>query len=69
MNVCGCPKSETAVFTSIETGLTIDDKTEVKSGLTGNERIFVSFPEGSARPRTEPRGVPGLSPSPQRSRG
>jgi HlyD family secretion protein len=65
-------QSDTAVFTAIETGLTIDDKTEVKSGLTGNERIFVSFPEGSARPRTEPRGVPGLSPSPsspQRSRG
>ena len=65
-------QSETAVFTPIETGLTVDDKTEVKSGLTGDEKIFVSFPEGSARPRTEPRGVPGLSPSPsspQRSRG
>ncbi len=60
-------QSETPVFTPIETGLTVDDKTEVKSGLTGNEKIFISFPEGS-RPKTEPRGIPGLSPSPQRSR-
>lgn len=61
-------QSETPVFTTIETGITVDDKTEVKSGLTGNEKIFVSFPEGS-RPRTNPSGIPGLSPSPQRSRG
>lgn len=61
-------QSETPVFTPIETGVTVDDKTEVKSGLNGDEKIFVSFPEGS-RPRTEPRGIPGLSPSPQRSRG
>ncbi len=60
-------QSETPVFTPIETGLTVDDKTEVKSGLTGNEKIFVSFPEGS-RPKTNPTGIPGLSPSPQRSR-
>jgi HlyD family secretion protein len=60
-------KSETPVFTPIETGLTVDDKTEIKSGLTGDEKIFISFPEGS-RPKTEPRGIPGLSPSPQRSR-
>ena len=62
-------QSETPVFTTIETGVTVDDKTEVKSGLTGNEKIFVSFPEGS-RPKTNPSGIPGLSsPSPQRSRG
>ena len=61
-------QSETPVFTNIETGLTVDDKTEIKSGLTGNEKIFVSFPEGS-RPRSNPSGIPGLSPSPQRSRG
>jgi HlyD family secretion protein len=61
-------QSETPVFTTIETGVTIDDKTEVKSGLTGDEKIFVSFPEGS-RPRTNPSGIPGLSPSPQRNRG
>ncbi|MFN5964513.1 MAG: efflux transporter periplasmic adaptor subunit, partial [Pseudanabaena sp.] len=57
------------VFTQIETGVTVDDKTEVKSGLNGDEKIFVSFPEGS-RPKSEPRGVPGLTPStPQRQRG
>ncbi|MBD2177782.1 efflux RND transporter periplasmic adaptor subunit [Pseudanabaena sp. FACHB-1998] len=61
-------QSETPVFTPIETGVTVDDKTEVKSGLTGNEKIYVSFPEGS-RPRSNPSGIPGLSPSPQRSRG
>ena len=62
-------QSATPVFTQIETGVTVDDKTEVKSGLTGDEKIFVSFPEGS-RPRSEPRGVPGLTPSsPQRQRG
>ena len=62
-------QSTTPVFTQIETGMTVDDKTEVKSGLTGDEKIFVSFPEGS-RPKSEPRGVPGLTPpSPQRQRG
>jgi HlyD family secretion protein len=62
-------QSTTPVFTQIETGVTVDDKTEVKSGLNGDEKIFVSFPEGS-RPKTEPRGVPGLTPStPQRQRG
>ncbi|MEI6328541.1 MAG: efflux RND transporter periplasmic adaptor subunit [Pseudanabaena sp. ELA645] len=61
-------QSETPVFTTIETGVTVGDRTEVKSGLTGNEKIFVSFPEGS-RPRSNPSGIPGLSPSPQRSRG
>ncbi|MCA6572592.1 MAG: efflux RND transporter periplasmic adaptor subunit [Pseudanabaena sp. M57BS1SP1A06MG] len=62
-------QSATPVFTQIETGVTVDDKTEVKSGLNGDEKIFVSFPEGS-RPKSEPRGVPGLTPStPQRQRG
>ncbi len=62
-------QSPAPVFTQIETGVTVDDKTEVKSGLNGDEKIFVSFPEGS-RPKTEPRGVPGLTPStPQRQRG
>ena len=61
-------QSETPVFTTIETGITVDDKTEIKSGLTGDEKIFVAFPEGS-RPKTNPSGIPGLSPSPQRQRG
>lgn len=62
-------QSTTPIFTQIETGVTVDDKTEVKSGLNGDEKIFVSFPEGS-RPKSEPRGIPGLTPStPQRQRG
>lgn len=59
--------SETPVFTPIETGLTVGNQTEVKSGLTGDEKIMVSFPEGS-RPRTEPRGLPGIS-TPSQRRG
>ncbi|MEI6064249.1 MAG: efflux RND transporter periplasmic adaptor subunit [Pseudanabaena sp. ELA748] len=58
-------QSETPVFTEIETGITVGNQTEIKSGLTGDEKIVVSFPEGT-RPRTE---IPGLSPTPQRSRG
>jgi HlyD family secretion protein len=50
------------VFTRIETGVTVNNKTEVKSGLNGNERVLISFPPG-ARPRSQPRGgvFPGAS--------
>ncbi|MBC6436009.1 efflux transporter periplasmic adaptor subunit, partial [Nostoc sp. HG1] len=49
------------VFTPIETGVTANNFTEVKSGLTGNERVLLSFPPGS-RPQSTPRGgvFPGL---------
>ncbi len=49
------------VFTPIETGVTMNNFTEVKSGLTGNERVLLSFPPGS-RPQSTPRGgvFPGL---------
>ncbi|WP_041565774.1 efflux RND transporter periplasmic adaptor subunit [Nostoc punctiforme] len=49
------------VFTRIETGVTANNFTEVKSGLTGNERVLLSFPPGS-RPQSTPRGgvFPGL---------
>lgn len=49
------------VFTRIETGATVNNFTEVKSGLTGNERVLLSFPPGS-RPQSTPRGgvFPGL---------
>ncbi len=49
------------VFTRIETGATVDKFTEVESGLTGNERVLLSFPPGS-RPQSTPRGgfFPGL---------
>ena len=35
------------VFVPITIGITINDKTEVKSGLTGNEQILLSFPPGT----------------------
>lgn len=60
-------EGEAPVFTPIITGLTVNDKTEVKSGLTGNERVLISFPPGM-RPQSTPRGgVPGIggAPSPR----
>jgi HlyD family secretion protein len=51
------------VFTPIVTGLSVGDKTEVKSGLKGDENVLISFPEGM-RPQTNiPLGVPGMQPS------
>ncbi|MEA5549689.1 efflux RND transporter periplasmic adaptor subunit [Anabaena cylindrica UHCC 0172] len=49
------------VFTRIKTGVTVNNFTEVKSGLTGNEKVLLSFPPGS-RPQSTPRGgvFPGL---------
>ena len=56
-------EGEAPVFTPIETGLTVNDRTEVRSGLKGDERIYVSFPEGQ-RPKTNipGGGIPGMSP-------
>ncbi len=46
-------------FTPITTGVTVNDKTQVLSGLTGTERVFVTFPQG-ARPETKgPSFFPG----------
>ncbi|MCG6134108.1 MAG: efflux RND transporter periplasmic adaptor subunit [Nostoc sp. LLA-1] len=49
------------VFTRIETGMTENNFTEVKSGLTGDEEVLLSFPPGS-RPQSTPRGgvLPGM---------
>src|SRR5919199_5364690 len=49
-------------FTRIETGVTVNNKTEVKSGLQGNERVLISFPPGT-RTQSQPRGgvFPGVS--------
>ncbi|MEH2079206.1 MAG: efflux RND transporter periplasmic adaptor subunit [Nostoc sp.] len=54
-------KNHRPVFTRIETGVTANNFTEVKSGLTGDERVLLSFPPGS-RPQSTPRGgvFPGL---------
>ena len=51
-------------FIPIKTGVTVDDKTEVRSGLKGNEKVLMSFPPG-LRPRSQnpsSGGIPGLQP-------
>lgn len=42
-------------FTRIQTGVTVNNKTEVKSGLKGNEKVLISFPPGT-RTQSQPRG-------------
>lgn len=37
------------VFVPIVAGTTVNDKTEVKSGLTGTEQVLLSFPPGTRR--------------------
>jgi HlyD family secretion protein len=39
-------------FTPIQTGVTVNSKTEVKSGLKGTERVLISFPPGT-RPQSQ----------------
>lgn len=58
------------VFTRIETGVTENNFTEVKSGLTGDEEVLLSFPPGS-RPQSTPRGgiLPGMGGGGGRNRG
>ncbi len=34
------------VFKPLDIGVTVEDKTEVRSGLSGGEEVYVSFPEG-----------------------
>ncbi|AKG21982.1 efflux RND transporter periplasmic adaptor subunit [Calothrix sp. 336/3] len=53
------------VFTRIETGVTVNNKTEVRSGLKGNEKVLLSFPQGE-RPESQPRSM--FSGSSRRSR-
>ncbi len=48
------------VFKRIETGATVNNFTEVKSGLQGTEKVMLSFPPGM-RPQSRPRG--GILPS------
>ena len=44
------------VFVPIVVGTTMNDKTEVKSGLTGNENVLLSFPPGTRKISTGNRG-------------
>ena len=41
-----------SVFVPIVVGTTVNDKTEVKSGLTGNEQVLLSFPPGTRKVST-----------------
>lgn len=41
-----------SVFVPIVVGTTVNDKTEVKSGLTGNENVLLSFPPGTRKVST-----------------
>lgn len=44
----------------IQIGTTVGDRTEIKSGLTGNEQVLISFPPGQ-EPKSEMRGpLPGI---------
>jgi HlyD family secretion protein len=45
------------VFVPITAGTTVNDKTEVKSGLTGTEQVLLSFPPGT-REISKPNGRP-----------
>ncbi len=40
------------VFVPVVVGTTVNDKTEVKSGLTGTERVLLSFPPGTRKVST-----------------
>lgn len=50
------------VFVPIATGITVNDKTEVRSGLTGNEHVLLSFPPGTRQISTGPSILPGMGP-------
>ena len=51
-------------FMPIKTGMTVDDKTEVRSGLKGNEKVLMSFPPDCGLRSQNPSGggIPGLQP-------
>lgn len=48
------------IFTPIKTGSTVNDKTQVLSGLTGTERVFISFPPGTRPETRSPSFIPGM---------
>ncbi|MEG4345628.1 efflux RND transporter periplasmic adaptor subunit, partial [Microcoleus sp. A003_D6] len=58
------PEDGKPTFMPVKTGMTVDDKTEVRSGLKGNEKVLLSLPPG-LRPRSQnppSGGIPGLQP-------
>jgi HlyD family secretion protein len=52
-------KGGDSVFTPIVVGATVNDKTEVKSGLTGNEHVLLSFPTGTRKVSEIGSMIPG----------
>ncbi|MGL5034029.1 MAG: efflux RND transporter periplasmic adaptor subunit [Microcystaceae cyanobacterium] len=46
-------------FVPIQTGLTVENKTEVRSGLKLGDRVLITFPDGK-RPKSRVPGAPGL---------
>jgi HlyD family secretion protein len=50
------------LFKPIETGLTVDDKTEVTAGLKGDEKIVLSAAQGLPENRRNVGGPPGIAP-------
>jgi HlyD family secretion protein len=47
-------------FTPIQTGVTVGNQTEVRSGLTGNEQILISAPSQSSGSQSGRLPIPGL---------
>ena len=52
-------KNNQAEFVPIKTGLTVNDKTEIRSGLQEKDRILITFPDGK-RPISKVPGSPGM---------
>ena len=52
-------KNGRAEFVPITTGITVNDKTEVRSGLQDKDQILITFPEGK-RPKSRIPGSPGV---------
>ncbi|MBR8839162.1 MAG: biotin/lipoyl-binding protein [Stigonema ocellatum SAG 48.90 = DSM 106950] len=48
------------VFVPIAVGTTVNDKTEVRSGLTGNEHVLLSFPPGTRQVSGGSSILPGV---------
>lgn len=57
------------IFTPIKTGVTVNDKTQVLSGLTGTERVFITFPPGTRPETRSPSLIPGMRGGSRRGAG
>ncbi len=57
------------IFIPIKTGTTVNDKTQVLSGLTGTERVFITFPPGTKPQTRSPSLIPGMGRGSRRGAG